>query len=89
MVLLLAAARGKHGRRAMGVGVEWIEELLWLAGRANRGGAVESAGWWVEENEEKGDPEVDRDRVAAARRKDGTALPEFRVAPFIYAGGLG
>ena len=64
MVLLLAAARGKHGRRAMGVGVEWIEELLWLAGRANRGGAVESAGWWVEENEE-GNPQVDRDQVAA------------------------
>lgn len=45
VVLLLVAARGKHGRRAMGVGVEWIEELLWLGGRANRGGAVESAGW--------------------------------------------
>ena len=82
-MLLLAVARGKHGRRALGVGVQWIEELLWLAGRANRGGAVESAGWWVEENEEKGEPEVDRDRVAAARRKDGTAPLDFRVAPFI------
>ena len=49
---------------------------------------MESAGWWVEENKE-GDPEVDRDRVAAARRKAGTTLPEFRVAPFIYARGLG
>ena len=38
----------------MGFGVEWIEELLWLAGRANRGGAVGSSGWWLEENEEKG-----------------------------------
>ena len=56
---------------------------------ANQGGAVESASWWVEEHEEKGDPEVDRDRVAAARRKDGTALLDFRVAPFIYAGRLG
>ena len=40
---------------------------------------MESAGWWVEENEEEGDPEVDRDRVAAARRKDGTAFLDFRV----------
>ena len=54
VVLLLAVARGKHGRRAMGVGVEGIEELLWLAGRANQGGEVRSAGWWLEENEEKG-----------------------------------
>ena len=36
-----------------GVGVEWIEELLWLAGRASQGGAVRSAGWWLEENKEK------------------------------------
>ena len=52
MVLLLAVVRGKHGRRVMGVSVEWIEELLWLAGRANRGGAVGSVGWWLEENKE-------------------------------------
>ena len=54
VVLLLAAARGKHRRRAMGVGVEWIEEILWLAVQANQGGAVGNAGWWLEENKEEG-----------------------------------
>ena len=48
------------------------------------------SGWWVAEDE------VDAGwiprwevELAAARRKDGTALLDFRVAPFIYAGRLG
>ena len=78
MVLLLAVARGKHGRRAMGVGVEWIEELLWLAGRANWGGVVGSAGWWVEENEEKGSRGGSRPGLAAAEGFGGwDSSPQF------------
>ena len=75
MVLLLAVARGKHGRRAMWVGVEWIEELLSLAGRANWGGAVGSASWWLEENEEKGSR---GDLVEWRQRRDGwDSLPKI------------